>query len=291
MPRRFLLSAILAAVLTLFLIIPALAGGWAVITLDAWPETVTAGTAVEVNLTVRQHGRTPMRGLEVTVRGYHPASQRSIQITAQELKQPGHYAASLVFPEAGTWEWSVQAFAMDQRMPELEVLSGAGTSQASADVKPSAARPYLLAGALCLALGAGAAYWALRRGLRLAWVAAGALGILAAASLVFSSQPPAQAAEVEIPAAGSLEPAALGERLFVAKGCVTCHVHPALAGKGYTSLEIKNLSGYTAIPEYLRVWLKDPEAVKPETEMPNLELKEGEIEALIAFLADQDETK
>jgi cytochrome c2 len=287
--RRFLLPLILAAGVALALIVPALAGGWAVITLDALPKNVTAGKAIEVGITVRQHGVTLVQGLEVTVRGYQPASQSVIQATAQELKQPGRYTASLVFPEAGTWEWSVLATPMEQRMPDLVVLSGApSVTQASEGEQIPAERPFLLAGALCLALGVGAAYWALRRRLRLAWVAAGVLGILAAASLLFTSQPPAQAAEVEMPVAPDLTPAELGEKLFVAKGCVTCHIHPAFAGKDYVSVGIKDLTGYTAIPEYLRVWLKNPASVKPETEMPNLELKEGEIEALIAFLANND---
>lgn len=287
--RRFLLPLTLAASVALALIVPALAGGWAVITLDAWPENVTAGTPVEVALTVRQHGVTPVRGLEVSVRGYHPASQSAIQVTAQEQKQPGRYTASLVFPEAGAWEWSVLATPMEQHMPDLVVLSGASATNSTSQGEPiPSERPFLLAGALCLALGVGAAYWALRRRLRLAWVAAGVLGILAAGSLLFTSQPQAQAAEVEMPAAPALAPAELGEKLFAAKGCVTCHIHPAFAGKDYASVGIKDLTGYTAIPEYLRVWLKDPASVKPETEMPNLELKEGEIEALIAFLANQE---
>lgn len=289
MYRRFILPLILAAGVALALLVPALAGGWAVIILDAFPENVTAGKAFELGITVRQHGVTLVQGLDVTVSGYHPASQSSIQVTAQEQKQPGRYTASLVFPQAGVWEWSVQAIPMDQRMPDLVVLSGApAASQASEGAQIPSERPFLLVGALCLVLGVGAAYWALRRRLRLAWVAAGVLGLLAVASLLFTSQPPAQAAEVEMPAASSLAPAELGEKLFVAKGCVTCHVHPAFAGKGYANVGLKDLTGYTAIPEYLQVWLKDPSAVKPKTEMPNLELKEVEINALIAFLANNE---
>jgi cytochrome c1 len=34
----------------------------------------------------------------------------------------------------------------------------------------------------------------------------------------------------------------------------------------------------------VRVWLKDPPALKPDTQMPNLGLSSEEIEALIAFL-------
>jgi len=294
MSRRIPLLVVLTAALVLAWSVPAVAGGWAVITLDSWPENVTAGKPVEVILTVRQHGRTLMEGLEVTLTGYHPASKRSILVKAQELKQPGQYAASLVFPEAGNWEWSVQAFTMDQRMPDLEVMGattapGKNSASAGSGVNAPVERPLALAGLIFLALGAGAAFFALSRRLRLAWMAAGVLGVLAAGSLLFTSQPPAQAAEAEkMEKASTLSPAALGEKLFIAKGCITCHVHPAFAGKGYTSLELKDLTGYMAIPEYLRVWLKDPATVKPKTEMPNLELKDSEIEALIAFLSNQE---
>ena len=36
--------------------------------------------------------------------------------------------------------------------------------------------------------------------------------------------------------------------------------------------------------DYLRQWLNDPSALKPDTAMPTLGLKSDEIEALIAFL-------
>ncbi len=296
MLRRILFLLVLTTALMLAWSVPAWAGGWAVITLDSWPEAVTAGEPVDVTLTVRQHGRTLLDGLEVTVNAYHPASKSSMRVEAQELKQPGRYAASLVFPEAGTWEWSVQAFTMDQKMPDLEVLSGAtaaGKDVASAGQGASAlvARPAALAGLILLALGTGAVLLGLRR-LRLAWPIAGLCYAAAIACLALTSQPAAQAAVADSPPEEPiLSPAALGEKLFIAKGCVTCHTHPAFAHQGYTSVGIKDLTGYTAIPEYLRVWLKDPAAIKPATEMPNLELKEGEIEALIAFLAEQDAGK
>jgi hypothetical protein len=76
--------------------------------------------------------------------------------------------------------------------------------------------------------------------------------------------------------------------LFVAKGCVTCHVNNRIDNK-YVEFSTNigpNLSQYAASPEFLRMWLKDPAAVRPNTQMPNLELGEAEIEALVAFLSD-----
>jgi len=45
-----------------------------------------------------------------------------------------------------------------------------------------------------------------------------------------------------------------------------------------------NLSNFSADPEYLRGWLRNPASVKPKTEMPALQLSDSEIDALIAFL-------
>jgi hypothetical protein len=45
-----------------------------------------------------------------------------------------------------------------------------------------------------------------------------------------------------------------------------------------------DLSTYSAHPEVLFIRLKDPVAAKSDAKMPNLELKETEIEALIAFI-------
>jgi hypothetical protein len=44
-------------------------------------------------------------------------------------------------------------------------------------------------------------------------------------------------------------------------------------------------------PDFLRSWLKDPRAVRPNTQMPDLGLKQAEIEALIAFLNSPDVSK
>jgi cytochrome c2 len=77
-----------------------------------------------------------------------------------------------------------------------------------------------------------------------------------------------------------------GRALFSAKGCAVCHHHSAVSGSGFgPESDIPDLSTYRWTAEYLHTWLKDPSAVKPNTDMPNLGLKKDEIEALIAFLS------
>lgn len=102
--------------------------------------------------------------------------------------------------------------------------------------------------------------------------------------------------------AAAPDPAATGRQLFQAKGCTSCHRHDGLQVARVTfgdndkaggtalvdSIGAPDLTGYRADTDFLRVWLKDPQAVRPETIMPDLGLKEVEIEALIAFLAADD---
>ena len=47
-----------------------------------------------------------------------------------------------------------------------------------------------------------------------------------------------------------------------------------------------DLTDYDPDPGFVRVWLRDPEAVRPGTRMPNLGLSEEEIAALLAFLEE-----
>jgi cytochrome c2 len=80
-------------------------------------------------------------------------------------------------------------------------------------------------------------------------------------------------------------PAERGHRLFVAKGCITCHVHRDVKRSGVVKVgpELTEVR-YTA--DYLARFLENP-AIKPPTgpnRMPNLQLAQNEIAALVAFL-------
>jgi cytochrome c2 len=78
-----------------------------------------------------------------------------------------------------------------------------------------------------------------------------------------------------------------GQALFVAKGCLICHQHAAIDLTPNIRTDFGgSITTLSVTPAYLRLWLKDPTALKPNTEMPNLHLSENEIEALIAFLTE-----
>jgi mono/diheme cytochrome c family protein len=76
-----------------------------------------------------------------------------------------------------------------------------------------------------------------------------------------------------------------GRRLFVAKGCLRCHVHAAVDGSGDigTGPELTDIQ----LPaEYLARALADPAIIprRSSEAMPDLDLKSEEIAALVAFL-------
>lgn len=82
-------------------------------------------------------------------------------------------------------------------------------------------------------------------------------------------------------------PADIGRRLFVAKGCVSCHVHGAV--RAYEAMSLKvgpelTPKRYEAV--YLARFLADPSIARTpgKPEMPKLGLKTTEIASLVSFL-------
>src|SRR5262245_27687526 len=77
-----------------------------------------------------------------------------------------------------------------------------------------------------------------------------------------------------------------GKRLFVAKGCLTCHVHQDVQGSGTVAVG-PDLSGKRFAPQYLAMFLADPSIKSPAANgqtMPKLELRAPEIAALTSFI-------
>lgn len=94
-------------------------------------------------------------------------------------------------------------------------------------------------------------------------------------------------------------PAEAGRAIFLTKGCATCHRHDGVGERrmlsgidgepaDWTLTAVSgapDLTRYRPDPDFVRAWLKNPQAVRSAAEMPNLGLTEAEIEALLAFLA------
>jgi len=192
----------------------AMAGGWAVITVEALPDHAVMGRPVDLAFVVRQHGLTMLEGLEASVEA--KAAGREVTAPAKPGSRKGHYSASLTLPGAGDWT--------------ITIHSGFGNSR---------------------------------------------ITLLPLMVIDANAAPP--------PAPSGVE---RGRRLFVAKGCITCHIHGDVAAT--TLVEVGPELTYKRYQaEYLSRLLADPSiAAKPgaPSRMPNLELKTAEIASLVAFV-------
>jgi hypothetical protein len=134
MKRTFFVFG-LTLLLALTFTLPALAGGWAIITLDELPGKAEASQPFEIGFMIRQHGVTPMEGLSPIITARLADSKDSVEFFAREEGEAGHYVAEITLPQAGEWEWSIAAFTVNQAMPSLTVMSVAPV--ASEIVKPT----------------------------------------------------------------------------------------------------------------------------------------------------------
>ena len=109
--RRSMRALALALGLLTALASPALAGGWAVATLDSAPSTFRAGESYPIGFTIRQHGVTPVRaeqfGGEVAIRVRPAEGGPPIVFPARAEGPVGHYLVDLRFPRAGAWSWEI----------------------------------------------------------------------------------------------------------------------------------------------------------------------------------------
>jgi hypothetical protein len=101
--RRVLLALPLALVL---LIPPAAhAGGWATVGLSSTPAGTEPGKPWPVEITVLQHGVTPLEGVKPTVIITSGDARKTFAATP--TGKPGVYRAKVVFPSAGRWSYAV----------------------------------------------------------------------------------------------------------------------------------------------------------------------------------------
>jgi len=280
--------------LSVIFVAPAFAGGWAVITLDEFPADVVAGEPLTVGFMVLQHGKTPMTDLTPTVTAILSKGEQ-FTVNAEPEGKSGHYTATLVFPKEGNWSWSIQAFTMDQPMPNLSVTAPIAkvTDQPVPVNEPVSAPIPTLSIIRVVVFGVGLVglAYAFQRKSRMAIMLT--VLCLLVGVMTFVTEPTIPVAEAQsksspkVANSTSISQVELGEQLFVAKGCVTCHINSKVS----KSLDYQNISGgapnltnFSASPEALRMRLKDPSSVKSDTWMPNLNLSDDEIEALIAFI-------
>jgi hypothetical protein len=130
MTTRLTLLAVMAAALA----VPAgaMAGGWATVGLDPPPDGLGPGEPWQAELTILQHGRTPLEGVKpsVIVAREGPTPDERV-FPARETDEPGVYRSTVVFAVPGAWRYRVDdGFAGQHTYPPVQIGKG-GTEPAA----------------------------------------------------------------------------------------------------------------------------------------------------------------
>jgi hypothetical protein len=108
---------VVLGVLACALVLPSLAagGGWASVGFEPLPDGTEAGATWTPTIFVKQHGITPLAGLQPVVMIEAVGSGSSTKYLATAGSEAGEYEADVVFPSTGSWR--------------VRILSGFGESQ------------------------------------------------------------------------------------------------------------------------------------------------------------------
>jgi cytochrome c oxidase subunit II len=88
------------------------------------------------------------------------------------------------------------------------------------------------------------------------------------------------------------ESARSGKRIFETTACINCHTLRGTVANGTFGPDLTHLMSRATIgsgaadntSENLRLWLKDPDAIKPGSLMPAMKLSDGELDALVRYM-------
>ncbi|MDQ8165345.1 MAG: cytochrome c [Gemmatimonadota bacterium] len=193
-------------------------GGWAVITVDELPDTLSLGAPTQFSFKIRQHGLELMHDLKPSVEARMGSLLNPTVVRADAIpgKTKGQYTASLVVPKAGEWKVTIKSGFGPSDLPLLPMQATDGKSTIA-----------------------------------------------------------------------TISDGERGKRLFVAKGCITCHANATIDQKGPMQDVGPNLTGKTYDATYLAMWLENPKIrprTNPNAEMPDLGLSKKEVAALTAFI-------
>ncbi len=96
------ISALVAIAAALAIAPLASGGGWASVGFEPLPDGTSAGTTWSPTIFVKQHGETPLAGLQPVVEIYDDTGL-STKAIARETSETGVYTADVVFPAEGDW--------------------------------------------------------------------------------------------------------------------------------------------------------------------------------------------
>ena len=132
--RAWWIAALVAAAGLLGLPAAATAGGWATVSLSSTPDGLGPGAPWDVKMTILQHGRTPLDGVEPSITLTNGATGKTEYVAAKPTGRPGVYEARAVFPEAGRWTYAVDdGFSRVHDYPAVVIGGAAASAPVAAD--------------------------------------------------------------------------------------------------------------------------------------------------------------
>lgn len=147
--KRLLLALALVA---LALPTAGAAGGFATVQLSSLPAGTDAGGTWTPELTILQHGVTPLDNLSPVVRISNDAGA-SEQFPATFTGEPGTYVAEVRFPTSGTWRWEIwDGFSQTHTYEPVTIGGGGDGSFPTGAVTGAALAVLALAGLAFLAV-------------------------------------------------------------------------------------------------------------------------------------------
>ncbi len=83
-----------------------------------------------------------------------------------------------------------------------------------------------------------------------------------------------------------------GRKVFEANACMNCHTIAGTIGNGKFGPDLTHLMSRTTIAagaapntqDNLRLWVEQPDAIKPGCLMPAMQLDKQDVDALVAYL-------
>jgi hypothetical protein len=153
---------VLGALVAALAVVPAAsAGGWATVGFEPLPDGTSAGGTWSPTIFVKQHGITPLAGLQPIVE-ISDGSGAAETFAASETSEAGVYEASVLFPSQGDWTVTIHSGFGDSQTTYGPVAVGApGRSGGQGEL------PVVGLGVVLLALVGGVALLVARRGRRL----------------------------------------------------------------------------------------------------------------------------
>jgi cytochrome c oxidase subunit 2 len=88
------------------------------------------------------------------------------------------------------------------------------------------------------------------------------------------------------------EKVSAGRRVFETTACVNCHAIGGTSATGRFGPDLTHLMSRTTLasgaalntPDNLRLWIQNPDAIKPGSLMPAMKLSDGDVDALVRYL-------